>query len=428
MGQFTSRRTCSVKHRQGTEAQLTCPVHGHGSAPVLLVPGGYPGARIATASRNTSVAVPGYEESTWQEAPDGDSAWVNPDGKPHRLNGPARCLQETEYTYYEDVPVARFHWAVNGRDASMEEVFGRYMEAMSDGIVPSTDALVLRDMINGRALAVDEKTLTISIGDQRRFDALVDDFARTFVTLDRAESREIRVGFFDSDGKDPSNEWDVEYVDGDWNRHRPFGKAIMTDDRETSMYWWKGQSVSAARVMGESLAEVSDGAFATDNYPALTYIMENCEVDRSGRIVMKAYPYHSWKDLVGPLLEKFLNPTPGERHHVRIVSDPGEGDQASHAWVRDGATDRTDGPARIDAGGNQTYAIAGQRMSKAHVVSRYILDRTGVSIDPSNTAALEAFADQSDFRVGDEEDEWRFLHNDNLESAATLARALHPDV
>lgn len=372
-------------------------------------------------------AVPGYEDSTWQEAPDGDSAWVNPDGKPHRLNGPARCLQETEYTPYEDVPVARFEWSVNGRDASMEEVFGRYMEAMSDGIVPSTDALVLCDMINGRALAIDEKTLTISIGDQRRFDALVDDFARTFNTPDRAASREIRIGFLDSDGKDPSNEWDTEYVDGDWNRHRPFGKAIMTDDRDTSMYWWKGKSVSAARVMGESLAEVSDGAFDPYNYPALTYIMENCEVDNGGNIVLKAYRYHQWKDLVGPLLEKFPNPTPGERHRVRIVSDPGS-DQVSHAWVRDGSSDRLDGPAHVGPGGHQTHSVAGQRMSKERVVSRYILDKTGISIDPSNAAALQAFADQSDFRVGDEEDEWRFLHNDNLESAATLAKALHPDL
>ena len=413
---------CSVKHRTGSDAERFCPVHGdQRSADSTLAPSGLVASVLAGLPPSGTVSsVPGYEESALTSVSYMDTLdWRNADGVLHRLDGPTSATS----TFDIDGGFVAFEFAINGRSATPAEVYGRYMEAMSDGVIPSTDMDDLREMLNQGALVIDERTKVISIGNQRRFDAMVDRYARTFVTPDKSKPRAVRRKTVDSNCED---EWDIEFVDGEWTRHRPFGKAIVTTDTNVGKWHWKGESVSMTRLIAHSLHEASDGAISLTNARAIEYVAANVECDASGGLYLKPYPNHSWKDIANAVAERFPNPQPGEVVRVRTFWDePGE--ERGVKWVdADGLPTRDDGPAEIDGNSERTaYYLDGARVPMVAVLARTIERAGGPYVDPRNTGALKFIEENTGADYGSPENEFQISISDGDIALARLAVATH---
>ncbi len=432
----TNTLRCSVKHREGSDAQRQCPVHGtYAAASTAAALGVVPNAaQMITSGSGRFVSdessVPGYAPSSFNATKEG-GFWEDAEGRPHRLDGPATSSQEED----RNGAYITFGWAIDGRSVDMSEVYGRWVEAMSDGAVPSTSLVTVQDMMWQRVIEVDPDSKRISIASQQGFDRYVDNFMRTTsaAARDKSVPRRIRRAGIETDLRGSTEDYD-EWVDGDWRRDRRFGKAIVTDDTDVAMYWWKGESMSMSRLMAMSLNDITDGRISMDNRDAIEFACENATLDEGGHLGLRGYESYPWNRLADAILAKFPNPEPGTEQVALHYDAPGK--PQSFTWVKDGApVPREDGPVNgwISTDGEEreprslVYAIDRSRATEEEFLSHMIRERTGVSIDPDNSDALGRLWDSGAITRGDWKTGYRITLSDDVADQAQLSALMNPD-
>jgi hypothetical protein len=305
----------------------------------------------------------------------------------------------------------------------MAEVYGRYMEAMSDGAIDSTDVKQVQVMLREGALVIDEQSGTISIGNQRRFDDVVDRYSRIWSPQSKSVARLVETGLLDSDERT----FDQEWMDGDWRYHRRFGKAIVTDDEDIQQWWWRGGGASCSLVVRESLHEVSGGKVSIWNFAAAEFLCENSALGDDGAMRLEGFEHDGRRDFAEVLLERFPNPADGEVLRTQGFSDPKT--PTRPLWVKVGAgTHRSDGaaswsgPDGFEVG---VYYLDNVSVDRERVLARLVKERAGIEIRPDNREAIATVESLAGVDYGSIDNEFAITVDGELASAAEAALLMH---
>lgn len=418
----TTAHYCDVRHRPGTTAEKMCPVHGRGA--LTAIPAGleeqlFSGFPLSNAaSREVESKVPWFTSSRF----DG-SKWVNSDGKEHRMDGPSSFF--TNGGYGGRPEFLDTEWYINGRRASYREVLARYISAMSDKQIPAHDLGTVREIAD-EGVDIDPLTFKFTLND--KFDAAVQKYVDDHIGPNRRYERppDDRVHRIPPDPDDPDSF--PEWIDGTWSRHRPFGKAIETDDREISQYWWDGAGVSRSNLIKKSLVDASGGAISENNEVAFDWVIERIQVDdNGGELYLPAYKNVSWERIAEALLKQFPNPGPDDEYTWTSRDDYGE--VSGRHWGKGGRSHRVGGPAAVhifsDGSKHPTYMLDGKAGPVEQVMARYVSEKCGVEIADDNVAAIEFIKESGALREGDESNDWALVADKSLPDIAAIAASMY---